>query len=293
MRRTLEDWQKHSNRALTCGESYGVLSQVRRNVRFLVPVKYSCHSRTCEHCQKARRNNILEKMQYFKSVRRCVKLELTFPDSSPDPLEHPDFYSHAWEIFLKRIRRRIKKFRYFRMIELTKAGIPHFHILLDCYIPHWWISEIFPDCGGGEVNWIKQVPAGHALGYVTKYVTKSTGENDDYQKFFYQSGMRCFSYSHKLFEFVPRNNTYYVANKGKICNLDHFQAVWEDENGSYLFPLPRENIDDPPTWIIDEDYYDPDTGEVRPDHSPTRQELRDSRFCDPALFCTGKYFVRQ
>jgi hypothetical protein len=207
--RSEKEYQGHTARSLTCGQNYAIIVQRFAGHEILVPTVYRCKSRFCPTCSKIRRAELIRKFKYFRDCGRCVKLELTFAGDSPNPYNHPEYYSHAWDVFLKRIRRRFPKIRFLRIVELHKSGIPHFHILIDHYISHTWITHTFPECGGGMVNWIKLIDPGRAINYVLKYVTKGSVADLDLDRFFYMTGMRQFSTSKSLFVFVPRNHTLY------------------------------------------------------------------------------------
>ena len=210
--RSEKEYQKHVTKTISCGTGYSVVIQHFAGAEVLVPVIFRCKSRLCPTCAKIRRAQLISKFKYFRDCGRTIKLELTFTDDSPNPYLFPEYYSHAWDLFLKRLRRRYPKIKYFRVVELQKSGIPHFHILLDHYIPHTWITETFPECGGGKINYIKTVDPGRAINYVLKYVTKSTVADIDLDRFFYMTGMRQFSTSRGLYVFVPRDHTLYCVD---------------------------------------------------------------------------------
>ncbi|MGA8089472.1 MAG: hypothetical protein WCA10_19520 [Terracidiphilus sp.] len=61
---------------------------------------------------------------------------------------------------------------YICVLEFTKAGVPHLHILLDRYIPQAWISQTWAGLGGGRIVFIKQVTIANVTRYLSKYLTK-------------------------------------------------------------------------------------------------------------------------
>jgi hypothetical protein len=70
----------------------------------------------------------------------------------------------------RRFRRRVK---YIAILEFTKAGVPHLHILIDRFIPWGWIRETWSALGGGTWVNIKRVYDRHRLTkYLAKYLTK-------------------------------------------------------------------------------------------------------------------------
>jgi len=235
MKRTAEELQDHIERVKLCRTRWQTIAQDYHGTRFMIPIQTACHSRFCSHCSSLRRAGILDRLRYFKTVQHAVKLELTFPENSPDPLEHPEYYSHSWDVFLKRLRRKYRKIKYLRIVELTACGIPHFHIILDHYVPHQWITETFPSCGGGSVNWIRHIDGGRAFGYVVKYVVKSTNGNPIHAEFFFRSGMRQFSASRHIYFFIPRSSTFFVLHHRPTSDLSSIVDEHRYDFGRYLY----------------------------------------------------------
>ena len=59
------------------------------------------------------------------------------------------------------------------MVEATKAGVPHLHLLLDQYVPQDWLSDKWSRLGGGRIVFIEQVYDLEKCGwYLGKYLTK-------------------------------------------------------------------------------------------------------------------------
>jgi len=293
MIRTHEDYERHISRIDECGKHFRTMYQSYAGYIVAIPFQESCGSRFCPRCGKRRKRLVIEKMKYFKDVPRCVKLELTFPDDSPSPAEHPEFYSHAWDIFLKRIRRRHPKVKYFRILEFTQKGIPHFHILLNCFISHRWITETFPECGGGSVNWIHVVDPGHAFGYITKYISKGFGSHSPHDELYYRSSLRQYSYSRGLFVFVPRSDTYHVNSIDIFADLF---SLYHDLVTRYCDRIVLVDFGDrsPPIFIIDL----PDHERLFPSdyfiaRGFTRENLFKARFDQDTPQARSRYAVYQ
>jgi hypothetical protein len=62
--------------------------------------------------------------------------------------------------------------KYITVVELTKKGVPHLHILIDRYIPQAWISNVWSRLGGGHRVWIERVEVRDVARYLSKYLTK-------------------------------------------------------------------------------------------------------------------------
>ena len=61
---------------------------------------------------------------------------------------------------------------YISVLEFTKAGVPHLHVLIDRYIPQAWISDAWEKLGGGKIVFIKRVTIEKVARYLSKYLTK-------------------------------------------------------------------------------------------------------------------------
>jgi hypothetical protein len=95
----------------------------------------------------------------------------------PKKLEHKKFAVPHLRLCFNKFREYLKRKYgtvppYICVLEFTKAGIPHLHILLDQYIPQKWISATWAGLGGGRIVFIKQVTIANVTRYLSKYLTK-------------------------------------------------------------------------------------------------------------------------
>ena len=70
--------------------------------------------------------------------------------------------------------------KYVLVLELQKNGWPHYHLLVESnYVPH---AELAKRWGIGHVWFSKAefADAGHAVNYVTKYITKTAKDEDEF-----------------------------------------------------------------------------------------------------------------
>lgn len=61
---------------------------------------------------------------------------------------------------------------YICVLEFTKVGLPHLHILFDRYIEQAWVSNVWDSLGGGRICFIKQVTVKNVARYLSRYLTK-------------------------------------------------------------------------------------------------------------------------
>ena len=85
--------------------------------------------------------------------------------------------NHAWSILWRRIRRQFPhaKLGYAKIIELTKAGTPHLHILVESpFLRQTWISQQWRELTGSYIVDIRRIKSRRSLAtYVTAYLTKA------------------------------------------------------------------------------------------------------------------------
>lgn len=208
----------HMDRVSECG-SFAVI--VRQQTPFgPCYVRYiaRCNSRFCRPCATLKSKEWQKKIVGSFKKSHCVMITLTFDASAPSPLADPKYYSLAWDTFLKRLRRRYPQLRFARLVELTKSGRPHFHILVNQYIPQKYISWAFAECGGGSVADIRYVDPGRSAIYVTKYITKSHISDFNTAQFFFLTRMRAVSTSRNLFYVVPRRDDATLHSMGSTLS---------------------------------------------------------------------------
>ena len=73
-----------------------------------------------------------------------------------------------------RIRRRFKEFEYIRILEVTKKGWPHYHLLVRSpYIPHSYLRDTWAELTGATIVDVRQMKKGdNVYFYVMKYLAK-------------------------------------------------------------------------------------------------------------------------
>ncbi len=62
--------------------------------------------------------------------------------------------------------------KYIRVLEFQQNGNPHFHILIDRYIPQSWLSAAWSNIGGGRIVDVRYVDLHNISRYLSKYLTK-------------------------------------------------------------------------------------------------------------------------
>jgi len=85
--------------------------------------------------------------------------------------------NRAWSILWRRLRRRwgARAIGYAKVVELTKAGTPHLHILVECpFISQRELSAAWERLTGSYIVDIRRVRSSKGIsGYLSSYLTKA------------------------------------------------------------------------------------------------------------------------
>jgi len=133
-----------------------------------------CRSWSCEYCRPMRRSQLLAKCAAGEPTRL---LTLTVnPQVGNSPEERLILLANAWRIIVKRLRRERGHgtVEYLAVVEYTKAGEPHLHILLRSkYVPQALLSEWMAELISAPIVDIRAIKSQkEVIRYVAKYVTK-------------------------------------------------------------------------------------------------------------------------
>lgn len=106
--------------------------------------------------------------------------------------------SHIKEFF-RLLRKRIPTLQYFWVVELTKRGYPHFHLILSSFVHHSVLKAIWWKVSSCSVVDIRMIPAGNLSGYITKYLTKQSKHTTRQFEIIFKKIDRLYGYSKKFF----------------------------------------------------------------------------------------------
>jgi hypothetical protein len=139
-----------------------------------------CKSWQCSYCGP--RRAALSKRRICESAEKLglnYFWTLTLPVGlAPDPKTAVRRIRKSFNKLRQYLRREFGEApRYICVLEFTKAGVPHLHVLFDRYIDHSWMSQSWADLGAGFVVWVKRVTAVKVARYLSKYLTKDLFES--------------------------------------------------------------------------------------------------------------------
>lgn len=195
-----------------------------------------CHAWTCPRCESGRRE-ALRRLALAGNPTKFLTLTVN-PAVGIDADDRARALIWAWRILIKRIARmqKTKKIDYLWVIEATKNGEPHLHVLMRAdYIDQRYISSVMTELINAPIVHVKAVNNGaHAAAYVAKYCSK------DARKF---AGCKRYGYS-----------STWIIDEEYINEIENFTgAAWKKATydlNTYATRLTRAKYDI--EWCDDE-----------------------------------------
>jgi hypothetical protein len=180
-------------------------------------VKIACNTWSCPVCS-VRLKHIL----YKRIKKACPKkdfnmLTLTLRQNEDSLIDNWKRLQKCWTMLHKRLKRKFDNIKYFRCVELQKNGMPHMHLLINCYLPRDEIQKIWLDITGDSfIARFEKVKVSCA-GYVMKYMSKSLVDIR-YIRNFTGKKTKLYVYSRNLLEVCLRSSDwklYYFCKLGE------------------------------------------------------------------------------
>ena len=180
---------------------------------------------------------------------------------------------------MTRIRRRYPRIMYLKVLEFQKATqSPHFHLLVNRYIPQAWLAENAEQCGLGRICDIRATSPGGARQYVLKYLKKGFSDDEALEALLQRKGRR-YSFSRG---FPPELKAcrWWMIHPGFNCNPEFAAALWRLH---FITGVAHKNAQVTPLgpWCFDLSIESPYPGgvvppdPVRPPHARRAPSHRD------------------
>lgn len=133
-----------------------------------------CNRWGCRKCgpRKAKRLAYrIEKAQPNKLITLTID-----PKQYENPREAYDKTRRQLPELSKIIKKKLGSFEYLRVLETTKAGWPHYHLMARCpYIPQRTLSELWAGLTAAPIVDVRQIrKIDNVFAYVVKYLCKQT-----------------------------------------------------------------------------------------------------------------------
>ena len=155
-----------------CGKWTVSAVSLDRKRRF---IRVDCRCWDCAYCgpRKATRYRyaIRDTAERY-GLNRFVTLTLDPAELGGEPaVPYINATFAKWRIYLK--RKFGVSITYIRILEFQQNGNPHFHILVDRFMPQAWIKSTWQAVGGGRLVDIRFVDIHRIAHYLSKYLTKA------------------------------------------------------------------------------------------------------------------------
>lgn len=200
--RTAEELEKHKKRVNCCCKGHTILHSLQNKdlaaekthrVYTVVPIK--CTSYFCPDCAKKKKNSLREKVKTVLKNETWRFLTLTTVKPEEYTTEYMKRCSDAINKLFTNLRRKFRNLKYIKIVEIGKGDNIHYHILVNCYIDRSIIIKYWRKYTGAFIVDIRRVDTiKNIVNYITKYLSKSFG-NDHNNEFFFLSKLRRYSFS--------------------------------------------------------------------------------------------------
>lgn len=137
-----------------------------------------CRSWSCDVCAPLRRRQLMAACA-GGVPNRFITLTVN-PRIGETPETRLRLLARAWRVTVQRLRRRYigKTIDYFAIVEETKAGEPHLHILFrGPFVPQAYLSQCMGEIIDSPIVDIRAIKSQkHVINYVAKYITKAPAQ---------------------------------------------------------------------------------------------------------------------
>ena len=135
--------------------------------------RVNCKCWSCSFCgpRRARRcRRAIREQAESHQLSRLLTLTLDPSKIEGESVRYLNDTFAKLRVYLKRQFRVTPQ--YIRILEFQQNGNPHFHILIDRYIPQSWIATAWSAVGGGHIVDIRYIDIHRVSHYLSKYLTK-------------------------------------------------------------------------------------------------------------------------
>lgn len=195
-----------------------------------------CRSWGCDTCRPKRKSQLLA-LATSGEPSRFLTLTVN-PAVGTDPEHRLKMLSHAWKVLVKRLRRLYgdKAIEYLAVVEETKRGEPHLHILLRSpFIPWSLISAAMAELISAPIVDIRKIhKARQVVSYVAKYITKAPAQFGHAKRYWHSKAYELDKLPRELFN--PDPSVRWTIDRRSIHEIlrEWWQPGWKTtlaENG--------------------------------------------------------------
>ena len=219
-KRNNQDLSRHLSRVARCKKCSKIFAVQRDFNQFdIKEVKLSCDSYFCSDCANKKKHKLIRRVKKSLEYKDLRFLTLTLNQKKYTKDEAYETICHSFNLFIKYLKDNNYKFNYFKVLEFTKTGYPHLHILLDCFIPVALIRKIWYSITKSYIVFITRLKKhNEVIIYILKYLSKASDFENN--KLFYLNRLRRYSYS--------RNFFLKIIKKKRMIDLNIFCEAGDD-----------------------------------------------------------------
>ena len=140
-------------------------------------VHLSCGKRSCPRCSRRKRAKLLQRVAHIKWRGSTRLWTFTTDPKTIDPDTAIATINRRWHLMHREIIRRYRHFRYLKVLELTKSGLPHLHVVTDTWIEYFWLRSMAQKFMFGQHVNFQRADSHRATAYAVKYVNKAAYHN--------------------------------------------------------------------------------------------------------------------
>jgi len=131
-----------------------------------------CKSWDCESCRRFKKKTVTKFIRSHFVSNSLYMMTFTYKHNLP-PLSVWRNVGKTWNRWRTRAVQKYGSFNYIKIVETHKVSpYPHFHVLIDKFIPITWISKTLVKLGFGWNFQSQRISQKGAVAYVSKYLAK-------------------------------------------------------------------------------------------------------------------------
>lgn len=153
-------------------------AQPGRELSNVCTYRLPCKSWYCPRCAPRNLKRIRHRLREWTVGRRWRFVTLTTASVGQDIGESLRAIVRSWHTLSRRITRAFGKFAYCRVVQFHHNGLPHLHLIVDCFIPQKWLSTQWNELHGSPIVDIRSCKPRQAVNYITRYMFRSLASEE-------------------------------------------------------------------------------------------------------------------
>lgn len=157
-----------------------------------------CKSWYCRRCVRRNARRAAAKFLNLPMHMRWWHQVITWNPANGDQLDSVEQIGRRWSQVAKCLRKRYPGYKAGWVIELTKRGYAHLHILQNRPVPQLDMQELCKNHGLGYITYDREIRDRNAVLYLVKYLGKMPSYNIYYQALFAETSARRYQLPHGM-----------------------------------------------------------------------------------------------